>query len=255
MKKTALKILLYLLVCFLMPFVMTMIMNGISGTANKSLKAGAALLWDDDAETNYITGTVSELYKADDGTEIVKALVVMARTNMEYEKLNGAGSISAASAPKISDDTYNVIKDAMKATEGIIMKKDGEVFYAEYYQDMQTFTMSQDQLIKLLKKHEDCEFSNNFMEDFQIIERDKDGSVKELMVGSVVMEGKRFAEITGLKSTSFTVSQKGENVIFTINGSNDGMSVSRARALAAEGKSYNEILMEFFKNIEFVRSQ
>lgn len=238
-----------------MPFIITMIMNGINGSANKSLKAGIVLSDGDDAEINYITGAVSEFYKADDGTEIVKALVVIARTNMEYAKINGSGTASAAKAPEISDDTYKTIIDAMDATDGIIMNKNGEVFYAEYYQDVQTVTVSQDYLIKRLKKEADCEFFNNFMDDFQIIERDKDGSVKELMAGSVIMDGDRFVEIIGLKSKYFTVTQKGENVIFSINNGESGMSVSKARTLAAEGKSYNEILMEFFENIEFVRSQ
>ena len=252
MKKTVIKILVYMAVCIFLPFFITVIMGGLNGVKTGRKNANAVLSSKTDTEINYIVGTAAEFYKAEDGTEIVRALVVMARTNMEYMKLNGAETISAGPAPNISEATYEAIIQAIKDTDGIVMKKEGQVFLAECYQDMHTVTKSQDELVSLLKKQYSCEFTGSFIDDFQIIERNQDGSIKEVMAGSIVMSGDDFAKAVGLSSTAFTVSQKDESITFTMNDNDNIMSVSKARTMAQDGKSYSEILMEFYKNIEFV---
>ena len=70
----------------------------------------------------------------------------------------------------------------------------------------------------LKSKYEDIQFESSIEGWFQIVSRNPDGNVVEIMVGNITISGSEFANLLSLPSTNFVISYNDENVIFTING-------------------------------------
>lgn len=70
----------------------------------------------------------------------------------------------------------------------------------------------------LKSKYEDIQFESSIEGSFQIVSRNPDGNVVEIMVGNITISGSEFANLLSLPSTNFAISYNDENVIFTING-------------------------------------
>ncbi len=78
------------------------------------------------------------------------------------------------------------------------------------------------------------------------------GTVLTAAVGDKTVSGSDLRTALGLRSACFEVKYEGENAIFTTKGYGHGVGMSQygANSMAAEGKSWQEILMHYYPGCE-----
>ncbi len=86
----------------------------------------------------------------------------------------------------------------------------------------------------------------------QIIEKDKAGYIKNIQVGNIILDGESFKDLVGLESSNFKIYLSGNQLIFDVVGSGNGVGFSQngANELAKQGKNYKEILEHYYKGIQ-----
>ena len=74
------------------------------------------------------------------------------------------------------------------------------------------------------------------------------GGVEEISIGGVTFSGTEVRQLLSLRSTCFTVSVSGDEIIFHTlgNGHRVGMSQYGAKAMAENGSTYEEILSHYY---------
>lgn len=128
----------------------------------------------------------------------------------------------------------------------------GEEGYTQYNSEVQ-FTREQ-LLNKIKEKYQDCEIDYAQENCIQILEYTTSGRVKTIKFGNKQIAGTEARTILGLKSTNFTFSINGENIIFSVKGYGHGVGMSQtgADALAKAGANYEEIIKHFYTNVEII---
>ncbi len=126
----------------------------------------------------------------------------------------------------------------------------GEDAYTTYRSEV---TLSKDELIqKMLEKY------SNFTIDFQsqdcikILDYTEGGRVKTLQVGNTQISGVEARSIFGLKSAKFQWEIIGDSIHFSVIGYGHGVGLSQSGsdALAKTGKTYDEIIKYYYKDVE-----
>lgn len=86
-----------------------------------------------------------------------------------------------------------------------------------------------------------------------ILYKDENGYVKEVGVNEKKIKGEVFRQAVGLASSCFSLQKINSVVEIQTKGIGHGFGLSqwKANCLAKEGKSYEEILQYFYKNISF----
>lgn len=84
------------------------------------------------------------------------------------------------------------------------------------------------------------------------IERTDSNRVKQIQVKDKQFTGKEVREKLHLRSSDFTIVQHGDNYMFTTKGYGHGVGMSQygANGMAAEGKTYADILHYYYQDIE-----
>lgn len=82
--------------------------------------------------------------------------------------------------------------------------------------------------------------------------RTKSERVKSLKIGDQTLTGRDVRERLDLRSNDFTVTQKGDYLIFKTKGYGHGVGMSQygANGMAKEGKTYDEIVKYYYKDVE-----
>ena len=95
---------------------------------------------------------------------------------------------------------------------------------------------------------------SNLLEQIQIGERTESGTVKKIQIGNLLLTGRQVREALGLRSANFSISQEGENLIFTTKGYGHGAGMSQygANFMAQEGCDYKEILAHYYQGVQVV---
>lgn len=126
----------------------------------------------------------------------------------------------------------------------------GEEGYTQY--SSQVILSRQDLLNKIKAKYEDCKIDFEQKDCIQILEHTTSGRVKTIKFGNKKIAGTEARTLLGLKSTNFTFSIEGENIIFSVTGYGHGVGMSQtgADSLAKTGANYEEIIKHFYTNVE-----
>ncbi len=93
-----------------------------------------------------------------------------------------------------------------------------------------------------------AELGKNPSDWFTNMKVQDNGAVTSLTVGGVSVSGSRLRTILGLRSTCFTLSFAGDQVVFSVTGYGHGVGMSQygANVLAADGMDYREILAWYY---------
>lgn len=85
-------------------------------------------------------------------------------------------------------------------------------------------------------------------------ERTPSNRIKEITIAGESFSGRTIRESLQLRSTDFTVEQKGEHFIFTTKGYGHGVGMSQygANGMAKEGKNFEEILAHYYDGIDIM---
>ena len=283
MRKIIIVICLYLIVCVLIPYPITLIMKG----------SGRTKVVEDDEVGNklsdmndYIFKTMAPYYEEGDGGEFLKALAIVVRTYYENNEGEDFFSPESWTYSQMKENWgeyypayYEAILTAIEETDGIVMTMEsGEVkpyfcrVSAGYTRIlpgsclamvgcnddlnspdyMTVVTLSGEKVLEKIKKfHDDIRLQGDILDSFQIVSRDEAGYVTELMIGNVIMSGDDAAKIFGIPSGNFIITVSGDSLVFTVKGvgSGYGMSLYSARKKAVAGAGYRELLFYFYKNI------
>lgn len=174
---------------------------------------------------------------------------------------------------------YEKIKDAVLSTKGQVMYYDGKVI-ASYYFAMSNgytenaklvFNEDRDYLQsvssiydneslknfivkKELSKEEVCKSLNIECNNLNIsnIIRSDTGRVNNIRIGDKDFKGTEIRKLLKLRSTDFTIEEESDKWIITTKGYGHGVGMSQygANGMAKEGKTFEEILEYYYKNIE-----
>ena len=126
----------------------------------------------------------------------------------------------------------------------------------EFYAETE---MAQDKAASLLQqKYKGLKLTEGSLADqMQILERTEAGYVSKIQIGNMVFTGRQVREALGLRSSNFTFEQRENDIIFKTKGYGHGAGMSQygANYMAAEGKSYKEILEYYYSGIEIKKYQ
>lgn len=96
----------------------------------------------------------------------------------------------------------------------------------------------------------DVSLGENIKDWLAVQEVSDSGTVLTASVGDLTVSGGELRDALGLRSASFEVSAAGDKAVITTKGFGHGVGMSQygANAMAAEGKSWREILSHYYPN-------
>lgn len=177
------------------------------------------------------------------------------------------------------------IEDAVQATAGQILTFDGEPIDALFFSTSNGYTENSDDVwansISYLKSVESPWDKSspkfNGQEEISVQEFESKlgvsvGNSASIMTNVEYTSGKRVAKANingrelagtdirdklGLKSTDFTMTRDGQNIIVTTKGYGHGVGMSQygANGMAAEGKTYEDIVKYYYKGVAVTDSE
>ncbi len=104
----------------------------------------------------------------------------------------------------------------------------------------------------MLKYYPEMSFDCPEGEWFRDSHRSEAGGVMDVLLGGVRISGTWFRQVMGLNSTNFTYTPKDGMLIFNTTGYGHGVGMSQygAKALAEEGKTYDEIIKWYYTGVD-----
>ncbi|TCN24082.1 stage II sporulation protein D [Mesobacillus foraminis] len=177
------------------------------------------------------------------------------------------------------------ITEAVKATDGQILTYDGAPIEATFFSTSNGYTENSEDYwpnsFPYLRSVESpwdlqspkytnqtvmsvAEFQNKLgvklsgeSEPGKIIERTDGNRVGKIQIGGKTLTGKEVRDALGLKSSDFTWILKGNNIVINTKGFGHGVGMSQygANGMAAEGKTYKEIVQHYYKGVEIASAE
>ena len=126
----------------------------------------------------------------------------------------------------------------------------GEDAYSQYQSEIE---LTKEEVIEKIKvTHNNIEIDFNKEDAIQILEYTEGSRIRTIKFGNVNLSGVEARTIFGLRSANFTVNILEDKVKFAVVGYGHGVGMSQtgADALAKEGKTAEEILHHYYKDIE-----
>ena len=225
----------------------------------------------------YLTAVLSCQISPDYELQTVEAQAVIARSNLfrkfaeEENRLDVLREMGKSIKNQwkwwISDEIY---EDAVENTEGKVLLVDGKLDLVPYHEisggttrDGETvFGSSEYQYLKSVDSSADKNspdyFSSTYIserqlpKELEIKERDSAGYVLSLQADDKILEGEMFALGMGLPSSNFSIQKTGSKVRFLCRGKGHGLGFSQygGNELAKDGRLWEEILEEYFPEME-----
>ncbi|MEA4919551.1 MAG: stage II sporulation protein D [Clostridiaceae bacterium] len=105
---------------------------------------------------------------------------------------------------------------------------------------------------KMLQAHPEMDFSESSDCWFRASNRSEAGGVIDVAVGGVRVSGVWLRQVLGLNSTNFTYKPQDGMLYFNTTGYGHGVGMSQygAKALAEEGKTYDEIIKWYYSGVD-----
>jgi len=242
----------------------------------------------------YIIGVVAGEMPASFEEEALKAQAVASRTFAMYklETANKEYDLETTVDDQVYIDKlemktkweddyeyyYNRIKEAVKETENLVMKKDNKIFKSYYFAmsnglTADSLSVFKENTIDSVSSPWDNETLNKFMvtteyniKDLQdklnqkeiktitILKRDKTNRVEKVLINDKEYTGIEFRKLLSLRSTDFDIQLKNNICYITTKGYGHGVGMSQygANGMAKENYKYDEILKYYYQDIEIV---
>lgn len=260
------------------------------------------VLDDDQTITNlkleeYIIGVVAAEMPASFNTEALKAQAIASRTyamykinknNLDYDVVSNISDQSYITIDEMKnkwqdeyEKYYNIVKNAVMSTEGMVMKYKGKIIESYYFamsngyteEASLVFSESKEYLVSVPSEY-DNETLNNFKktvsfskDDFcnklgiecseikiDSIERSVTHRINTITINQKSFKGTEVRKLLGLRSTDFEI-MINDTIDITTYGYGHGVGMSQygANGMAHEGKNYEEILKHYYKDIEICK--
>lgn len=272
----------YLSILLLLPYVITVFLNGPNKAVNANVENSYVLVEDDGNQIEmsieeYCIGKLAKEIPLDYEDETIKAQAVIVRTAV-YKKIKEAGSgivledeiwttkeMEEQWGAALYGRNYKKLEDAWHVTEGQVLiyeeepantpfcrmtngntRDGGEVLGGEY------------PYLKIKECPLDIEAKEQIQTiivdemDVEILDSDTAGYITSVRVGQEQVSGEEFRNTYSLPSSSFTIQQYDGKLRITSRGVGHGLGLSQytANEMAKEGDTYIDILKYFFEGTE-----
>lgn len=120
---------------------------------------------------------------------------------------------------------------------------------------LNTSVMTSDEVkARISTAYTGTDFSGDCSRWIRIVERSDSGTVMTVIAGDRALTGIELREILNLRSPNFDVSYADGEFTFTTRGYGHGVGLSQygANAMAADGSTYDEILLYYYKGVNIV---
>lgn len=239
----------------------------------------------DEELENYLIKVVACEMPALYEKEALKAQAIASRTYALYQRDINNVNLTVQDQCILTEDKmhekwgndyqkyYNIISNAVKETENLVMKKDNELFKSFYFSTSNGFTEDSMSVFKegnilsvsspwdkenknyevkvYLNKEEIAKNLGEF-NTITITKRNETNHVSEVLVDSTLLTGIEFRKKLNLRSTDFDINEVNGTYEITTRGYGHGVGMSQygANMLAKENKNYESILKYYYGNIE-----
>lgn len=270
-----------MIVLMLLPYFITMLINGYDMVV-LNRKA--------DPET-VLPVLLAFQIDSDYEMETLKAQAVIARSNL-YRKLEESDDDSKSKSEsifeisrelravipnwwKMWEKSNTVYEEAVKDTSGQILTVDGELKLVPYHeistgQTRDGKTAFHDETyayLKVVDSSADKKASDylnstyiakqQLPEKLKVSEREDSGYIISLTADENILEAESFVAGMGIASSDFSIQNIGDQVRFLSKGKGHGLGFSQygGNELAKEGKSWQEILDTYFPLMELTKAE
>lgn len=278
------KLVCYILIIFLLPYIVTIFINGpmvasSTGVENSTIK----VVENEDEEEKDISiqeygiGVLAREMPASYESGALEAQAVLVRTKI-YKHLQENGSDAAFSEEYWSREemeeawgfakfssNYNKLEQAWQQTEGEVLLYEGELVLTPFFYLSNGSTRDGEEVLgegfpylKIRECPKDVEAVDQLQTvtvddaDIEILASDSAGYVLEVRVGEEKINGEEFRSNYGLASSCFSVHPYEGKLRITTRGVGHGIGLSQntANEMAKEGYSRKEILSYFYEGCE-----
>lgn len=239
----------------------------------------------------YIQGVVASEMPSSFKSEALKAQAVASRTYALGKLLAGSKLCDSVHCQAYRCDSISAkVKRAVKDTEGQVLLYQGELAaHALYFassggdteNSQDVFVSAKPYLVSVASSFEPgathkeeklsltlSDFASKLKEafpssDFGTIKKSaikirshtKGGRVETVQIGRKTLSGSDIRSALGLYSSRFTISFKGNKILFTTSGSGHGVGMSQygAEGFARKGKTYRQILAHYYRGTKVSR--
>lgn len=256
---------------FLIPYVFSIIFNGVDSTLiNKKFDTEMIL-------PVVVASQIGENYEL----ETIKAQSIIARSNLYIkmkEQKNLADTLSQIWKDIKSRSFYLAViqpqyEKAVEETEGKVLTWNDELKAVPYHQisagqtrsGEEVFHSEDEAYLKSVQSNVDKgskDFLNSVYinknilpKELEIESRDSAGYVTQLLADGKLLEGEAFRKGMGLTSANFTIQEMGKQVRFLCKGRGHGMGFSQygGNELAKESGTAEEMLEYYFPEMKIQR--
>ncbi len=273
----------YLIIIVLLPYVITVFMNGqaipASGTVD-TMQVHVNLNGKEEQVplTDYCIGRMAKEIPVSYNEEALKAQAVLVRTTVYTQFRDNGSQAVFTDGYWTTDDmreqwgsgsyrkNYNRLKNAWDDTEGQVLMYGEQLAYVPYCRLTNGNTRDGKEVLGSDEypylKIKECPYDIESKEQIQtkvlddmeasITGTDTAGYVTSVQVGSETMSGEEFREKYELASGSFVLQKYDGKLRVTTRGVGHGLGLSQYSAdkMAKDGKTYDEILAYFFEGTE-----
>lgn len=283
MKRKIKKICAVFVIIVLLPYIVTIFMNGKSMETNQNGKNGYIKVETDAGVKEipleeYCIGTLAKEISVEFEPEALKAQAIVVRTTI-YKKIEEEGENAVMKERFFTKSdmknqwgrsafqkNYKKLKQAWEETDGQVVMYNGQLAMVPFHQLSNGKTrigkevLGSDAYPYLQMKEcpKDVEADGQMesrlikVSGAAIASQDSAGYVTGVKVGEETVNGETFRDTYGLLSSCFELQDfEGKTRVTTKGvGHGLGMSQNTANEMAKEGKKYNEILQYFYEGTE-----
>lgn len=243
----------------------------------------------------YVIGVVGSEMPALFNEEALKAQSIAARTYALKKDSVGATLVASTSDQVYKTNSelksmwgesfntyYEKVKKAVMATKGEVMMYNGKYIDALYFStsngrtedpiyvwnysapylksvdskwDIGTKFFNATKTIPISELNQKLGVNINSVNDIQIKSQTTGGRVNSIIIGGKEFTGVNVRMLLGLRSSDFTVSESGSNIVFITKGWGHGVGMSQygANEMAKAGYNYSQILKHYYTGITIVK--
>lgn len=257
-----------LTIIVLLPYVITVFMNGKAMEASRT----------ENFLEEYGIGMLAKEISADSEPEALKAQAVIVRTTI-YKEISEKGKESVPEERFLTkkemesqwgkinfQKNYEKIKKAWEETDGQVVIYNGQLAMVPFHRlsngktriGKEVLGSDEYPYLKMKECPKDVEADNQMESRLikavsaEVLSHDSAGYVLSVKAGEETCSGENFRETYGLQSSCFEVQEFEGKIRVTTKGMGHGLGMSQntANEMAKEGKKHEEILQYFFEGTE-----
>lgn len=279
MKKLFKQVGYFLIIVTLLPYVITVFINGKGITVGQDGSSPYVTVKRKDAEQKlpldeYGTGILAKEIKADADEEALKAQAILIRTSI-YKTIQEKGSSTVLTkkywtrsqmetnwGKDVYAENYEKLRNAWDETEGKVLMYNGSLALTPYHKLSNGKTRAAGEVfgdgaypyLQVKDCGMDIEAEDAMMTtliqgtDMEVTKTDSAGYVTEVRCGTEMVGGEEFRDTYHLASACFVLQDYEGQIRVTTKGVGHGLGMSQytAEKMAEDGKTFEEILNYFF---------